>query len=407
MASFQYEAVNAEGAVLEGRLDARDVRDAQRALKQRGLTPLAINAGGGKDRDAPARFRFWRRDNRLSAKDHIIAVSELATLVEAGVSLGEALPALAERDGDPKLADAFAEMERRLKRGQPVPEALRAGLPDLPEYVYQLTEAGAETGKLGQALRDAANQMDYEDRLRRDVRNALTYPMVLVAAGIAAVLFIFVAVVPRFAVMFAGRFHELPWLSRAVLGIGLWVNDNLPLALLAACLSVASVVATWRVRSVRQWALDTSIKIPIVGPWLVESEMARWAGMMAKLLGNRVSLMRALQMARSSLAVTGFVDQMNQVERFVRGGGALSTGLADYTRFDATSVNLVRVGERAGNLPSMLQSLAAMHDNASRDRMKRVLLLIEPAAILLIGGVIGVFITAVILAITSVNQIPI
>jgi general secretion pathway protein F len=98
---------------------------------------------------------------------------------------------------------------------------------------------------------------------------------------------------------------------------------------------------------------------------------------------------------------------MNQVERFVRGGGALSTGLADYTRFDATSVNLVRVGERAGNLPSMLQSLAAMHDNASRDRMKRVLLLIEPAAILLIGGVIGVFITAVILAITSVNQIPI
>jgi general secretion pathway protein F len=207
--------------------------------------------------------------------------------------------------------------------------------------------------------------------------------------------------------MFAGRFHELPWLSRAVLGIGLWVNDNLPLALLAACLSVASVVATWRVRSVRQWALDTSIKIPIVGPWLVESEMARWAGMMAKLLGNRVSLMRALQMARSSLAVTGFVDQMNQVERFVRGGGALSTGLADYTRFDATSVNLVRVGERAGNLPSMLQSLAAMHDNASRDRMKRVLLLIEPAAILLIGGVIGVFITAVILAITSVNQIPI
>ncbi len=96
---------------------------------------------------------------------------------------------------------------------------------------------------------------------------------------------------------------------------------------------------------------------------------------------------------------------MSQVERVVRGGAALSRAIADHTRFDPTSLNLIRVGERAGQLPEMLASLAALHERTSRDRLKRVLSLIEPAAILIIGGVIGVFVTAIILAITSVNQI--
>jgi general secretion pathway protein F len=321
------------------------------------------------------------------------------------VPLAEALPTLAERGSDDPLSRAFAEMDRQLKRGRPILEALRAGFPDLPAYVFQLVEAGAETGELGAALKDASLQMEAEDKMRQEMRNALIYPMVLVCAGVGAVLFIFTVVVPRFSAMFAGRMHELPALSRWVLGVGVMINDNLTASLLVAAGVLAALVLILKRPETRQRLFELALRLPAIGSWLTEQEIARWAGMMAKLLANKVALMRALELARGALKSAVLAQQMSQVERTVRGGAALSRALADNTRFDATSLNLIRVGERAGQLAEMLGSLAALHERISRDRMKRVLSLIEPAAILVIGGVIGVFVTAIILAITSVNQI--
>lgn len=399
MTSFRYEAINPDGTLLKGQLEARDLKDASRELKRRGLTPVALD-------QAKARV-LKTRARAMGPRERMLAIGELAMLVEAGVPLAEALPTLAERGDDSALARAFTEMDRQLKRGRPILEALRAGFPELPGYVFQLVEAGAETGELAAALKDASLQMEAEDRLRQEMRNALTYPIVLVLAGVGAVLFIFTAVVPRFSAMFAGRMDELPALSRWVLGVGVLVNDNLTASLLGAAAAIAFAVVALRRPDTRRRLFEVALRLPAVGPWLAEQEIARWSGMMAKLLANKVALMRALELARGALKSASLAQQMSQVERMVRGGAALSRAIADHTRFDATSLNLIRVGERAGQLPAMLGSLAALHERASRDRMKRVLSLIEPAAILIIGGVIGVFVTAIILAITSVNQITI
>jgi general secretion pathway protein F len=397
MTSFRYEAINPDGTLLKGQVEARDIKDATRELKRRGLTPVALD-------EAKTRA-LKRRARTLGPRERMLAIGELAMLVEAGVPLAEALPTLAERGSDDPLARAFTEMDRQLKRGRPILEALRAGFPDLPAYVFQLVEAGAETGELGAALKDASLQMEAEDKMRQEMRNALTYPLVLICAGVGAVLFIFTAVVPRFSAMFAGRMNELPALSRWVMGLGVLVNDNLAASLLAAAGVIALLFLMLRRPETHRHLFELSLRLPAIGSWLAEQEIARWAGMMAKLLANRVALMRALELARGALKSATLAQQMGQVERMVRGGSALSRALADNTRFDATSLNLIRVGERAGQLPEMLGSLAALHERVSRDRMKRVLSLIEPAAILVIGGVIGVFVTAIILAITTVNQI--
>lgn len=397
MTSFRYEAINADGTLLKGEVEGRDVREASRELKRRGLTPVALD---------PAKAKALKgRKKALGIREHMLAIGELAMLVEAGVPLAEALPTLAERGDDGALARAFTEMDRQLKRGRSILEALRAGFPGLPPYVFQLVEAGAETGELGAALKDAAAQMEAEDRLNQELRNALTYPIVLVLAGISAVLFIFVAVVPRFAAMFAGRLNEIPALSRWVLSIGVFVNDNLVLSLSGFAGAIALAVLGFRRPETRRQLFELGLRIPVIGPWLAEQEIARWSGMMAKLLANKVALMRALELARGALRSAQLGQQMSQVERVVRGGQALSRAIGDHTRFDATSLNLIRVGERAGHLAEMLASLAALHERTSRDRLKRVLSLIEPMAILVIGGVIGVFLIAIILAITSVNQV--
>ena len=242
MTSFLYEAINPDGSLLKGQVEARDIKDASRELKRRGLTPVALD---------PAKSRAKSRARGLGVRERMLAVGELAMLVEAGVPLAEALPSLADRGDDGPLARAFAEMDRQLKRGRSILDSLRAGFPELPAYVFQLVEAGAETGSLGSALKDAAAQMEAEDRLNQELRNALTYPIVLVLAGVGAVLFIFTAVVPRFAAMFAGKMDALPALSRWVMSVGIFVNDNLLITLASFAGALALAVVTLRRPEVR------------------------------------------------------------------------------------------------------------------------------------------------------------
>src|SRR3546814_1567934 len=145
------------------------------------------------------------------------------------------------------------------------------------------------TGELGRALADASAQLEYEHDLRSEMRNALTYPAVLVVAGAAAVLLMFVFVVPKFASLLA-RADDLPFLAWAVLGLGTWSNRNGVYLLIAVAL-VAVGLAQWLRRpGVKEGLMDRLAHVPVVGDWLIESDTARWAKILGALLGNRVPL---------------------------------------------------------------------------------------------------------------------
>jgi len=170
---------------------------------------------------------------------------------------------------------------------------------------------------------------------------------------------------------------------------------------------VAAAVATLRRVGVRNRLLDRAAHMPVVGPWLVESDTARWAKVLGALLSNRVPLMRGLELAQAGLQLPHRRARMGEVTRAVRGGSALADALEDHEALTPTGYNLVRVGERSGKLAPMLESLARLYAEAGRNRMKRVLILIEPIAILVIGSMIGTIILGVILAITSANDLAI
>jgi general secretion pathway protein F len=145
--------------------------------------------------------------------------------------------------------------------------------------------------------------------------------------------------------------------------------------------------------------------LPVLGRFLLEAEAGRWTAMLATLLQNRIPLVQALALARDSLRVDSLRGRLVQVERAVRGGSALGTALEDYGMFDDTLVNLIRVGERSGRLPEMLKSAAALAEEKGRDRIKRVMALLEPVAILVIGAVIGVIVISLFTAIASINNV--
>jgi general secretion pathway protein F len=399
MPTFMYNALTSVGNSVNGELVAEHERAALRELKRRGLIPLSLAIA------AEARRRRVILKRRANLEDHIRLLNEIAILIEAGVNLNEAVDIAARSPSFQIFGDGLTTLGRDLRRGVSLPEAVRGNISTFPPYVYQLIEAGNVTGSLTSGLKDAGLQMQFDDRVRKDIRNALIYPMFLVFMGLASTLFIFIFVVPRFAGMLKGRWELLPAFPHAIFATGLFLHNNIYSVAGLAALLAAGLSLLWRRASFRMQLQEFGIRLPLLGKFFLEAEAGRWTSMLATLLQNRIPLVQSLALARDSLQVESLKGRLVQVERAVRGGNALAAALEDYGIFDEILVNLVRVGERSGRLAEMLRSAAAFAEQKGRDRIKRVMALLEPAAILVIGVVIGAIVISLFTAIASINNV--
>ena len=396
MPEYDYEIVDSNGQGSQGRVEAASRADAVRRLSRDGQTVVAVD-----EHRTPA-LGGWRRG--LRAQDVAVAFNELATLLESGVALGDAVTAQARGTHHPRLAAAFEGMGRDLMRGHSYLEVLRDSALPLPDYVYQLVEAGELRGRLAEALRGAVQQMEYDLRVASDIRGALAYPSILIVAGIAAVLFVFTFVVPQFSNLLESG-ADLPLLASAVLGTGVWFNANVWLVVGVLAAAIAVGVTLMRREGFRRRAADAAAVLPLVRGWFSEVDTAKWAAVMGAMLESRVELMDALGLASRSVRISRRKEMLDRAAEDVRSGVALSAALEKQDALTPTGYNLIRVGEQSGRLAEMMRALAKLYEENSARRMRRVLTFIEPAAILLIGGFLGTIMIGIILAITSVNEI--
>jgi type II secretory pathway component PulF len=399
MPEFSYTAIDRQGNRQRGSLFSADASTAAQSLFDRQLQPVSLS---------PARARsarssgFGRRSGHLGADALALLIGEIATLLEAGVPLAEAIATLADAHGE---EHPLAVVLRAIRGGSNFSDALETSELRLPVYVLQLVRAGESTGKLGAALRAAATHLEAELQFSQEARNALLYPMVLIGSGILATLVMFVFVVPRFAAVLDNPKADLPWASKMVLGLGLWLTQHQ--VTVGIVVGVVLLLAVWAARQagVRQAAWEAASRMPVLGQWTLHAETARWASLFAVLLNSRVSLLAALGQANETLRRKGLRASANEALVEVRGGKALSAALDEAGLLDAAGLNLIRVGERAGSLGQTVASLARMHTTQSQLRMKRFLVLLEPLAILMISVVLGGIMISVMLAITSLTNV--
>jgi len=391
---FRYQATGAAGQMVSGQLPAANQAEALRLLQQQGLTPTLLEV----DAAVAARKR-----GRASAQDRRLVVRELAILLKAGVPLGEAVESLAGAHAASQVGEAFSRVHAALRGGARFSAALSDSGLVLPGYVAQMTAAAEMTGKLAQALADAATQMEYEERVRQEMRNALIYPSVLVLSGIGATLLTFVVVVPKFANLLKTSRADLPWLSVWVLQMGLFVKEHLLWLGLGALALVFAGMAAFSKPKVRAWAWKRLAQAPLLGRWLVEIEIGRWAALLGILLENRVPIVRAMELAQEAVRLDEMRLRFQSALRDLRAGKRLADALTSTAMFAPTGLNLIAVGERSGELATVLRTLATLYETAASERMKRFLILLEPVAILLIGAVIGTIMIAIMMAITGLS----
>lgn len=396
---YQYKALNARRQPITGRIAAESQREAMRLLSGQDLVPLELTEVGLQSQVAPGARK------RESHQEKILVIQELATLLESGITLAEAVQSIGETHTDSTLGLSFLKVHAALRGGESFSAALRKGAIAWPDYLHQLIQAGEQTGKLGQALRSAASQMEYDRKVRQDIRNALIYPLILVVSGVAATLLVFLVVVPKFANILRNTRNDIPDISVWVLKAGMFTKEHLGELALGSGALLIVLLALLSNPAIRARLWEALSRLPLIGPWIRETEVGRWAAMLGILLENRVPLLNALALAASGVSIQSVRGVLDHAHREIRGGKKIAEALAAGGLLSPTAINLIRVGERSGQLDQMLNTLARLYGEASQERLKRFLILLEPIAILLIGSVIGVIMIAIMLAITSLSSV--
>ena len=375
---FRITTLDGGHGVVVQELDALDAADAQRQALARGLRVLAIQAARWRGRGRP----------RLS----LVAFSnELVALLEAGLSLVEAIDALTEKERDAPVRDLLEGLRRRLYEGQSLSVALGEFPGTFPTLYVATVRASERSGAIAEALKRFVAYQLQIDLLRKRLVNASIYPAVLLVAGSLVLLFLVVYVVPRFSGVYEELGGELPWASRLLMQWGRLLEAH-GLALLAGLLaSLALAVHAARRPGLRRAAGRLVARIPMVGDQLELYQLARLYRTVGMLLRGGLPVVTALEMTGGLLAVAA-QPRLAAATRAVREGRSLTDSLSAQGLTTPVAERMLRVGERSGNMGEMMERVAAFYDDALSRFVDLASRLIEPAMMTLIGLVIGLIV---------------
>lgn len=394
---FLYNGIDtATKSEVNGDIDATSEQEAMRSLTRMRIEVYKL---------VPSDHQAMGR-KKVSPSDLVLPLQELSTLSESGVPLVDAVTALSKNKEHPGLARGFKKIASMIEGGNSFSKAIEESDMPFPPYVRHLAHAGELSGDLSQALKNASEQLNYEQALRNEFKSALTYPLVLIGSGIAAMLIIFFAVVPKFAHML-NEGKELPTLAWLVLKSGALVNENPVLVLGTIFALVVGVISIFMNQKVRKASLNMALELPVIGPWLSEQDTARWASLCGAMLEARVNLITSLRLSAESSNFVKRRVKANQLIGDIQSGASLTDALSQSNLVPGTSLNLIAVGDKTGRLAQMMSAVAKLHDDACKRKMKQVLTLVEPIAILVVGIMIGIMILGIVLAITASTDIAI
>ncbi len=372
---YRLTVLDAGCVVAQHDLDAIDETDARRQAVSRGLRVLAI--------ETPRLRRFARA--RLAV---VPFTNELVALLEAGLSLVEAIDALTEKERDAAVRGILDGLRRRLYEGQSLSVALAEFPSCFPALYVATVRASERSGAIAEALKRYVAYQQQIDQLKKKLINASIYPAVLLAAGSLVVLFLVGYVVPRFSGIYEDIGGELPFASRLLMNWGRLLDAH-GSAMLVALLAAASL-GTYAVMQPEFRAAfgRLLVRVPTVGSQLELYQLARLYRTVGMLLRGGLPVVTAFEMTRGLLAAAA-QPRLAAATRTVQEGKSLTDALASQGLTTPVAERMLRVGERSGNMGEMMERVAAFYDEQLSRWVDVATRLIEPAMMTVIGLVIG------------------
>ncbi|MGI9115844.1 MAG: type II secretion system F family protein [Chthoniobacterales bacterium] len=401
MTTFSYQARDAAGRIVSGVQEALNEDNAVTSLMSRGLMVLSLQ------RKAAA-TRTRKKSTKVKETDVVLFTRQLATMIEAGISLVQALTALYEQ-ADPKkqraLRSVVSDITTRVQGGETFNESIAKHPRVFNRLFVSMVKAGEHGGLLAEILDRLAGFLEDSARLRKKIKSAMTYPVIVICIAFLITTFLIVRVVPIFGEIFADFGAKLPAPTQFLINLSDFVRGEW--YFLLAGLIGAIVGTRMFLRSTRgkQWWDKWKLKLPIFGPLVHKIAMSRFARTFAQLIRSGVPILEVLDIVGGSAGNHVVEESLKGVALDVEKGDNLSVSLSRKKIFPPMLLRMVAAGEATGKIDTMLEKMADFWDEEVEAMLDALTSLIEPLLIVFLGVIVGGIVIAMFLPIFKLNEV--
>lgn len=399
MSAFRYEAVDAQGKLRRGLLEADTARAVRDRLRADGLFPTAIDAAAGLD--------------AASGVEHVrvpplvvtLATRQLATLVRSGMPLDQALAAVAEQADDRRMVRVLTSLRAQVAAGESLAIAMSRWPRTFGSLYRGLVRVAGESGRLAEVLARLADYLEAREALKQRFTLALIYPALVTIIALAVIVVLLTYVVPQVVSVYQQSRQTLPWLTRALIATSDFFRATAWLWGAAAAIALVALAIANRSMAFRTGWHRALLRMSVIGRLIVAIDTARFASTLAILVGSGAPLLRALEAAGEVVWSIPIRRGAQAATVLVREGVSLARALREQAIFPPVLTHLVANGEASGQLSAMLERAAEELERESERRLTWLAALLQPALIVLMGAIVLVLVLAVMLPIVSMNQL--
>lgn len=390
MPDYRYRARRIDGKPVRGILRAASEPALRELLREQELYLLECE-------ETQARQNGYRLKPRQLSE----FCRELGTMLSSGVPLIRAIGIMAGRDIPEKVKTVYLNLQRCLQQGLVLSEAMAQQGDVFPELLINMYRASEASGRLDLTSQKMAGHYEKNYRLNRKVKNAMIYPVLLVIVTFIVVMLIFLLVLPKFFTVFEGIDAPMPGITQFMLNLSNGMRQNWIWVLIGILLAVLLVQTVIRIPVVKMRLHRWKVHFPGIGRLMRIIYTARFAESLSSLYASGISIMNALQNARSTVGNVYIEAQFPEAIRAVRSGESLSGALSKIDGFDSKLAASVQIGEETGQLDDMLSATADNFDYEAEMAISRLTALVEPCLIIILAVVIGSIIISVMLPLLS------
>jgi len=399
MATYVFKATDLAGIPARGEVDANSKQDVAEQLKERGLIVVDV---AHKYRSKELNLELF---SRVKASDLAISTRQLSTMVSSGMTILRALYVLEAQTESKKLKEAIVSVRQDVEAGLQLSDALARHPKVFSPLYVSMVRAGETGGVLDECLLRVADQLEKDASLRRQVRAAMIYPALVIGFAMVVLLALVAFLIPVFEGVFKQFGGKLPAISQFMVDLSHLVDDRWYILFAVTGLLVVGFVTFKRSDWGRPHWDAFKLRIPLkIGDVVQKVAIARWSRTFSSLVSAGVPIMQAIEITGKTAGNAVIEASMAEVIASVKAGGTISEPLKRSKVFPAMVSHMVGVGEETGALDSMLSKVADFYEDEVETAVKALTSILEPAMILLVGGIVGVIVISMYLPLFDVYK---
>jgi len=397
MSLFSWQAVDASGKRKRGEIESDSERSARKQLKQQGLVVRRLEIQENNHKQDSA-----NKKESLNGVETTLFLQQLSTLTSAGMTLSEALLAVADGMEKKRARRAVGFVRQQVLEGSNLADALRSiGMDDV---VCNMVAAGEETGQLEAVAERLSELLENRQQMNQELLSAILYPLIILCFGMLVMVVLLTWVVPQIVSVFERTGGELPALTQWVIAASEILQEYGLLLLISGAGSLLAGSLAMRIESVRNWRDAWLLRLPGLAGLFAKIEIARFSRTLGMLLSGGVSTLAAMHIANQSFVLQPFRRMGDDARESLREGGNLSDAFKR-GKVPHLAVQLISVGEKSGQLDRMLLRVANQYEQEISRNLKRMLTVVEPALMLVMAIMVGLMAVAILLPIVEMNTL--